>query len=168
MEKDLVFKSSQILHSVSGISFLLLHNLFNFLVPQKMVNKALQRLLSNLQHGKFNWQMQLPWFLSCSLICAALPNLFSGSLRSLRIFFLNNNNNHFYQRKFTSPPPPLLSFAGVRTCGRCPCISLVDLSMKFTTSCFSSSHIIGVAILSSELLNRIIHNKVNYSCTICV
>ena len=116
-------------------------------------------------------------FLSCSLICAARPNLFSGSVRSLRIFFfLNNNNNHFYQRKFPTPlPPPLslslslsLSFAGVRTCGRCPCISLVDLSMKFTTSCLSSSYIIRVAILSSKLLNRIIHNKIIYSCTICV
>ena len=105
-------------------------------------------------------------FLSCSLICAALPNLFSGSFRSLRIFFFNKNNNHFYYRKFPSPPPP--SFAGVRTCGRCTCISLVDLNMKFTTSCLSSSHIIGVAIWSSKLLNRIIHNKINYGCTICV
>ena len=109
MEKDIVFKSSQILHSVSGISFLLLHNLFNFLVPQKMVNKALQQLLSNLQHGKFNWQMQLPWFfLSCSLICAALPNLFSGSLRSLRIFFFKITIIIIFIRgNFQAPPPPL-------------------------------------------------------------
>ena len=40
--------------------------------------------------------------------------------------------------------------------------------MKFATSRLSSSHIIGVAILGSKLLNRIIHNKINYSRTICV
>ena len=34
-------------------------------------------------------------------------------------------------------------------------INLVDLSMKFTTSRLSSSHIIGVAILSSKLLNKL-------------
>ena len=49
-------------HSFSGISFLLLLDLFNFLVPQMMVNKALQQLLNDLLHGNFNWQMQLPWF----------------------------------------------------------------------------------------------------------
>ena len=59
-------------------------------------------------------------------------------------------------------PPPRSPFCW------CLCISLVDLSMIFTTSCLSSSHIIGVAIWSSKLLNRIIHNKINYGCTICV
>ena len=38
MEKDIVFKNSWTLNSFSGISFLLLHDHFNFLVPQKMVN----------------------------------------------------------------------------------------------------------------------------------
>ena len=44
---------------------------------------------------------------------------------------------------------------------------MVDPSMIFT-SCLSFSHIIGVAILSLKSLNRIIHNRINYSCTICV
>ena len=128
MEKDIVFKSSQILHSVSGISFLLLHDLFNFLVPQKMVNKALQQLLSNLQHGKFNWQMQLPWFLSWSLICAALPNLFSGSLRSFRIFFKITIIIIFIRGNFQAPPPPPLSLF-------CWCKNMWQVSMhKFGRS----------------------------------
>ena len=139
-----------------------------------MVNKAPQQLLNDLQHGKFNWQMQLPWFfiLLVNLCCSSQSLFWIRKIFEKFFFFLNNNNNHFYQRKFPTPLPPSLSLslslAGVRTCGRCPCISLVDLSMKFTTSCLSSSYIIRVAILSSKLLNRIIHNKIIYSCTICV
>ena len=63
MEKDIVFKGSLILNSFSGIPFILLHDHFNLIVAQKMVNKALQQLLNDLQHGKFNWKMQLACFL---------------------------------------------------------------------------------------------------------
>ena len=48
-------------------------------------------------------------FLSCWLICAALPNLFSGSLSSLRVLLKITIIILFIRGSFqTTPPPPLV------------------------------------------------------------
>ena len=91
-----MFKSSEILRSFSGVSFLVLHDVFNFLVPQKMVNKALQQLLNDLEHGKFNWQMHRLWFFIMLInLCCSSQSLF-WILKFFESSFKNNNNNIIY------------------------------------------------------------------------